>query len=65
MPELVLGEGAHRDVFLEQRGDAGPLRIGEADDELVVGHRQKEAVEAEDRLGGGGRAHRARAFGLA
>ena len=52
MPELVLGQRAHRDVLLEERRDAGPLGVGEADDELVVGHRQQQLVETGDGRGG-------------
>jgi hypothetical protein len=50
MAELVLSERADRHVLLEQRGDACPLGVGEADDELVVGHREQQLVE-----GGAGR----------
>ncbi len=45
--ELVLREGAHRDVLLEERRDPGPFRIGEADDELVVGQRAEQLGEGE------------------
>ena len=45
MAELVLGERADRDVLLEDRPDPGPLGVAEADDELVVGHRQQEQRE--------------------
>ena len=46
MADLVLGDRAGRDVLLEHRRDAGPLRVPEADHELVVGG-------AEDQLGEG------------
>ena len=36
MTDLVLGDRAGRDVLLEHRRDPGPLRIPEADHELVV-----------------------------
>jgi hypothetical protein len=71
--KLVLGQRAHGDVLLEDRGDAGPLGVRKTDDELVVGHRQQERVEAGLELGrevaGRGerradRGHFARAFGL-
>ena len=56
MSQLVLGQRAHRDVLFEQRRDAGPLRVGKPDDELVVGHRAEELVEAVDvRQGNGDR----------
>ena len=45
VPELVLGERAHRHVLLEERRDARPLRVGEADDELVVGHGEQQLVD--------------------
>ncbi len=44
MTDLVLGDRAGRDVLLEHRRDPGPLRVPEADHELVVGG-------AEDQLG--------------
>ena len=40
--ELVLGDRADRHVLLEHRRDPRPLRVAEADDELVVGHRQQQ-----------------------
>src|SRR5204862_1217044 len=43
--DLVLGEGAEGDVLLEQRRDAGPLRVPEAEHELVVGHAQQQLGE--------------------
>ena len=49
--ELVLGERAHRDVLLEERGDPRPLGIGESDDELVVGHGEENEGQ---RVPGGG-----------
>ena len=59
VPELVLRERAHRDVLLEERRDARPLRVREAEHELVVGHRQQQDGEGVsrggDEIGGGGR----------
>ena len=62
--QLVLGERAHRDVLLEERRDPGPLRVGEADHELVVGHRAEQLRQRGGREGGRG-GHFERAFGLA
>ena len=62
--QLVLGERAHRHVLLEERRDARPLRVGEADHELVVGHREEQPCErSRGQRGRGG--HFERAFGLA
>jgi hypothetical protein len=64
--QLILRERAHRHVLLEHRRDAGPLRVGEADDELVVGHgeeKQREGVPGR-RHELGGRRHPGFAFGL-
>jgi hypothetical protein len=40
VPDLVLGQRRDGHVLLEDRGDPGPLRVPEADDELVIGGRQ-------------------------
>ena len=58
--QLVLGERAHRDVLFEQRRDPGPLRVGEADHELVVGHRAAAAPASAVASRGGGRDGRSR-----
>ena len=47
VPQLVLGQRAHGHVLLEERRDAGPLGVAEADDELVVGHRQEQLAEGD------------------
>ena len=62
--QLVLGERAHRHVLLEERRDARPLGVGEADHELVVGHREEQPCQrGRGQRGRGG--HFERAFGLA
>jgi hypothetical protein len=71
--QLVLGQRAHRHVLLEDRRDSGPLGVREADDELVVGHREQQGVEPGTELRrdvarrqrGANRRHFARAFGFA
>ncbi len=52
--QLVLGQRTHRDVLFELRRDPRPLRIGEPDDELVIGHREEEGAKF-----GRGHGHRA------
>jgi hypothetical protein len=49
VPQLVLGQRAHRHILFEQRRDPGPFRVRETDDELVVGHREQQVVEPEGR----------------
>src|SRR5581483_8153442 len=41
VPDLVLRDRGERDVLLESRRDAGPLRVAPADDELVVSELEK------------------------
>src|SRR5207247_1194341 len=60
VPQLVLRDRADRDVLFEEWRDAGPLGIGEAADELVVGHRQEELRERRARRAGQGVRGRAR-----
>jgi hypothetical protein len=43
--DLVLRDRAGGDILLQHRRDAGPLRVPEADDELVVGKAQQELRE--------------------
>jgi len=61
MTQLVLGERTHRDVLLEERRDPGPFRIGEPDDELVIGHRAEQLGEGSRRRRGRGSHGRATA----
>ena len=42
VPQLVLGEGAHGHVLFEERRNPRPLGVAEADDELVVRHREQQ-----------------------
>ena len=63
VPQLVLGERAHRHVLLEERRDAGPLGVAEADDELVVGHGQEQLDRGRGR-GGAATRHRGARLGL-
>ena len=59
MAELVLGERAHRHVLLEHRRDPRPLGVAEADDELVIGHREEQQRQRvagrRNEIGGGPR----------
>ena len=48
--DLVLGERREGDVLLEHGRDAGPLRVAEADHELVVGHGQQQIGDGRAQL---------------
>ena len=75
MSKLVRGEGGHRHVLLELRGDTRPLAVPEPKDELVVRQGEQELLQsrpcrgigragARGRASAPGRAHLSRAFGL-
>ena len=42
VPDLVLRDRRERDVLLEERRDAGPLRVAPAEDQLVVCDREQQ-----------------------